>query len=766
MSDKVKGNPDRKSQEWEENPWLVIGKYIFAFFASWGLASVVLTLLCLLTFIGTLEMRELGLYTTTSTYFSSWFVMQEIGQMRIPIPGGMLLMILLFINLLCGAIIKARKKWRTPGMLIAHGGILFMLLAGLVDYLATESGSLILRERADLGVRFEEVERGALVVGVGGNLVGKEAGIQQGDVLLGVTFAGEDGVLDPEDTRFSDDFYQAVDEFRTGLWDRAAVQLTTGMVEEERRLKILRKGEEIFVEVKFSGEAGNEPFSLIDWSIEVGEYTDKEFDLQLTSAENLEDLVADGKSLVVVATIGSDLHLRAFDADGRMIINRGGEQLVAGAELDSLKEVVQKQSATEQPEELMQLEEDDIIDLAFSLAGESRVSLPASVFVIPPKRLDPLEKTGARRVFHSEKLPFEIEVSGYLRNCNPVPVTIGPDDRKIGAGLTITSAKVYEGTWEKLPDFSTLEPVSESVPRVIDVDIARSVRNRVGIVYEGKLEVPGDGRYDFRLGSDDGSRLTIGGEEVIEIDGLHNFFFKKKAKDLKQGSLDFKLEYFGGRHQRELALSWSGPKFGDSPLSTGHYKLDEIEVDRQEEKNIHGAYVKILPTGGGEPIAEGPLYGDYPGFGLTAPMTFDTGGKRWAINLTKQRISLPFKIRLEDFEKIDHPGTTKPKEFKSSVTKLNPDGSPETSLIEMNKPLRAEGYTVYQASWGASQGTDGEEVLHTSLAVSSNPADQWPKISCYIVAIGLLVHFCQKLFKYLIRTQRKRKRELADTPKA
>ena len=537
------------------------------------------------------------------------------------------------------------------------------------------------------------------------------------------------------------------------------------MVDEERRLKLLRDGEEIFKEIKFTGEAGNEPFSLIDWSIEVGEYSDQKYELQLTTAETLENLVADGTSLVVVALVGTDLHLRVFDAEGRMIVNRGGLQLVAGPELSGLQDAVREHGGGEAAEELSSLEKEDIIDLAFSLAGQSRISLPEKVFVIHSKLLDPLEKPGARRVFHSEDLPFEIEVSGYLRNSNPKMITVGKEGRRMGEGLKITSAKLYEGAWEKLPDFSKLEPVSESTPFTIDIDIARSIRSRVGIVYEGQIEVPKKGKYVFKLGSDDGSRLTVGGEEVVAIDGLHNFFFRKGGKELDQGTHDFKLEYFGGRHQRELVLSWSGPGFGDSPLSTGHFTVQEMEVDRQEEKNIHGAQVRVLPVGGGEPIAEGPLYGDYPGFGLTAPLTIEIGDRRWTINLTKQRISLPFKIRLEDFTKIDHPGTTKPKEFKSDVTKLNPDGTSETSLISMNKPLRAEGYTVYQASWGATATVDGGEVLHTSLAVSSNPADQWPKISCYIVAIGLLIHFCQKLLAYLLRTQRKRKREASDNLK-
>ena len=76
----------------------------------------------------------------------------------------------------------------------------------------------------------------------------------------------------------------------------------------------------------------------------------------------------------------------------------------------------------------------------------------------------------------------------------------------------------------------------------------------------------------------------------------------------------------------------------------------------------------------------------------------------------------------------------------------------------MNKPLRSDGFTVYQASWGPEDAGKGEP-LFTSLAVSRNPADQWPKYSCYIVSFGLTFHFVQKLFMYLMRTQRKRERE-------
>ncbi len=162
-------------------------------------------------------------------------------------------------------------------------------------------------------------------------------------------------------------------------------------------------------------------------------------------------------------------------------------------------------------------------------------------------------------------------------------------------------------------------------------------------------------------------------------------------------------------------------------MAVGGFYLRELEVDPEEERNVHGANVRILPKGGGEAIEESLLFGDYPDRGWTAPLTLELDGKRWAVNLTKQRMSLPFRIRLEDFTKLEHPGTMKAKEYMSDVTKLNRDGTSETSLIEMNKPLRSDGFTVYQASWEPEGAGEGQP-LFTSLAVSRNPADQMAEV--------------------------------------
>lgn len=123
------------------------GRKLFRFFASYGFAVVILFFLLLLTLFGTLEQVNVGLFEAQKKYFESIFLVHHLfGVIPIPLPGVYLLLALLFINLVCGAIIRARKDWRHPGMLIAHGGIIFMLVAGFVTYHYSISGHMTLYE--------------------------------------------------------------------------------------------------------------------------------------------------------------------------------------------------------------------------------------------------------------------------------------------------------------------------------------------------------------------------------------------------------------------------------------------------------------------------------------------------------------------------------------------------------------------------------------------------------------------------------------------
>lgn len=123
---------------------------VFAFFASYGLAVVVLSFLLLITYLGTISQKDMGLLDSQHKYFDSWWLIHDftLGRMVIPVPlpGGGLLMVVLFMNMLCGAVIRIRKGWRTIGVLISHLAIMFMLAAGFVSYLYKTEGAMPLFE--------------------------------------------------------------------------------------------------------------------------------------------------------------------------------------------------------------------------------------------------------------------------------------------------------------------------------------------------------------------------------------------------------------------------------------------------------------------------------------------------------------------------------------------------------------------------------------------------------------------------------------------
>lgn len=124
-----------------------------------------------------------------------------------------------------------------------------------------------------------------------------------------------------------------------------------------------------------------------------------------------------------------------------------------------------------------------------------------------------------------------------------------------GAGL---SCRYFEGDWEKLPDFDTLEPDQTSVlPTVTLPDYAREVN--MGLTLEGFIRIPAVGVYTIGLNSDDGSRMVLDGEEVISNDGLHGSREIKAELALEVGLHSLKIEYFQDGVDAVLELWWSGP---------------------------------------------------------------------------------------------------------------------------------------------------------------------------------------------------------------
>ena len=83
--------------------------------------------------------------------------------------------------------------------------------------------------------------------------------------------------------------------------------------------------------------------------------------------------------------------------------------------------------------------------------------------------------------------------------------------------------------------------------------------NYFGFRYSGFIKVPKDGIYTFYLKSNDGSRLFIHGEELIENDANHGAVEEPGSVALKAGYHPIMVKYMQCGGGKSLLVSWSGP---------------------------------------------------------------------------------------------------------------------------------------------------------------------------------------------------------------
>lgn len=120
------------------------------------------------------------------------------------------------------------------------------------------------------------------------------------------------------------------------------------------------------------------------------------------------------------------------------------------------------------------------------------------------------------------------------------------------------SYEYYESDWNRLPDFDRLTPVKTgTVP-----NFQFSPRRRAeyfAFRYRGFIKVPRDGVYTFYTLSDDGSRLYIGEQLVVDNDGLHGVVEKSGAVALASGAHPITVTFFEKSGGDMLEVWYAGP---------------------------------------------------------------------------------------------------------------------------------------------------------------------------------------------------------------
>lgn len=160
-------------------------------------------------------------------------------------------------------------------------------------------------------------------------------------------------------------------------------------------------------------------------------------------------------------------------------------------------------------------------------------------------------------------------------------VTVPPDN---GGGPELGSAGMvsysyYHGSWNFLPNFDLLTPVSEGEVAGFSLD-PRIQNDRYGFVFEANLAIPTDGNYTFYTRSDDGSRLLINDTLVVNNDGKHGPIQQQGTIALIAGNHNVRVEFFEHIGGDSLVVEWEGPAFTKQVIP--NTALSAIAVDDSE----------------------------------------------------------------------------------------------------------------------------------------------------------------------------------------
>ena len=93
---------------------------------------------------GTVAQKYMGLYQAQHQFFYSFIIW--LGP--IPVPGGFSVLALITANLFAKLVFDSPWKWSNSGIIIAHLGVLLLLLGGFLTAVNSKEGEMVIYEKA------------------------------------------------------------------------------------------------------------------------------------------------------------------------------------------------------------------------------------------------------------------------------------------------------------------------------------------------------------------------------------------------------------------------------------------------------------------------------------------------------------------------------------------------------------------------------------------------------------------------------------------
>ncbi len=119
---------------------------------------------------------------------------------------------------------------------------------------------------------------------------------------------------------------------------------------------------------------------------------------------------------------------------------------------------------------------------------------------------------------------------------------------------------VYDGLWQTLPDFTKLKAAAVEEEHNGLISLTKTgKKDGYGVVWEGTLQLPVDGDYEFHLAADDGARLLLDGRTLAEVVGIGPMEKRESTSQgiaFTKGPHKLRVEYFEFKGQEGIRVGW------------------------------------------------------------------------------------------------------------------------------------------------------------------------------------------------------------------
>ena len=119
--------------------------------------------------------------------------------------------------------------------------------------------------------------------------------------------------------------------------------------------------------------------------------------------------------------------------------------------------------------------------------------------------------------------------------------------------------RLFEGEWTQLPDFSNISPSREGIIYIFGLDDLKLPKYEFALEISGYLDIEKEGQYSFYTSSNDGSRLYIADNLIVDNDGEHMIEEKSGSTYLRVGKHPINVTYFQSGGGIALEVLYEGP---------------------------------------------------------------------------------------------------------------------------------------------------------------------------------------------------------------